>query len=126
MHLWSEWSADGLLGGWDQEPGREGGTWLALDKTGRIGFLTNIFVGSGPDKAALGRGFLITDWLKSNISAEEYLNQLSTNEKYYNPFNLVLFEPVNGSYPQYTIDNKDLIIYLPLDITTLHWGLIGK
>jgi len=92
------WSSDGLLGGWDQEPGREGGTWLALDKTGRVGFLTNIFVGSGPDPQAAGRGFLVTDWLKSNSSAQGYLEQLSSSDTVYNPFNLVLFEPVNGRY----------------------------
>ena len=31
----------GLLAGWDEQPGREGGTWLALDTvTGRLGVST--------------------------------------------------------------------------------------
>ena len=37
---------DGLLGGWDMEAGREGGTWLAMDTQGRLGLLTNIYTGS--------------------------------------------------------------------------------
>ena len=33
----------GIVAGWDRQEGREGGTWLAMDKKGRLGFLTNIF-----------------------------------------------------------------------------------
>ena len=36
---------DGLLGGWDMMQGRAVGTWLAMDKRGRVGVLTNIFTG---------------------------------------------------------------------------------
>ena len=39
------WRA-GLLGGWDLQPGREGGTWLAMDTGGRLGLLTNIYTGA--------------------------------------------------------------------------------
>jgi len=90
---------EGLLAGWDQQPGREGGTWLAADRRGRVGLLTNIYTGGVMDKNAAGRGFLIPDWLRSSQSAEDYLTILSKDQKLYNPFNLVLFEPdSNGQY----------------------------
>ena len=87
----SSWQ-DGLLAGWDQQPGREGGTWLAADRKGRVGLLTNIFTGGVLQENAAGRGFLITEWLRSNQSAESYLKNLSQDNKLYNPFNLILFE----------------------------------
>ena len=37
---------DGLVGGWDLQEGREGGTWLAMDRRGRLGLLTNIYTGA--------------------------------------------------------------------------------
>lgn len=43
--------------GTDQEPGKEGGTWLAMSKTGKIGVLLNILQADEdilPDKK--GRG----------------------------------------------------------------------
>ena len=67
----------GLVAGWDQQPGREGGTWLALDTgTGRLGLLTNIFTGGVVDKDAKGRGFLVLDWLRGEHTAMEYLESL--------------------------------------------------
>lgn len=66
-----------LLAGWDEQPGREGGTWLALDTgTGRLGLLTNIFTGGVMDKDAKGRGFLVLDWLRGEQTAVEYLEAL--------------------------------------------------
>ena len=67
----------GLVAGWDQQPGREGGTWLALDTgMGRLGLLTNIFTGGVVDKDAKGRGFLVLDWLRGEHTAMEYLESL--------------------------------------------------
>ena len=83
---------DGLVGGWDLQEGREGGTWLAMDTRGRLGLLTNIYTGGVLDQKAKGRGFLVVDWLKGNLSAMDYLTSLSQDPTTYNPFNLVLFE----------------------------------
>ena len=88
----------GILAGWDQQAGRQGGTWLAMDRRGRLGFLTNIFTGGVIDPEAAGRGFLILDWLRSEMGAEEYLKNLSRDSTKYNPFNLVLLEPVDEAY----------------------------
>ena len=67
---------DGLLGGWDLETGREGGTWLAVDKKGRVGLLTNIYTGGFVDPNAKGRGFMVVNWLKSDMSGAKYLEDL--------------------------------------------------
>ena len=84
------------MSGRDLTAGREGGTWLAIDDCGRMGMLTNIFTGLSPDKDAKGRGFLIRDYLDNNLSAEEYLLNLSKSTDNYSPFNLVLMEPKFG------------------------------
>ena len=55
---------DGILAGRDQAEGKEGGTWLGMSQTGKIGFLTNIYTGVGAEGE--GRGFLIGDFLSSS------------------------------------------------------------
>ena len=54
---------DGVLAGRDMAGGREGGTWLAIDRKGKLGFLTNIYTGLAVQGE--GRGFLIGDFLAS-------------------------------------------------------------
>lgn len=73
------------------EPGREGGTWLAMSKTGGIGALLNVL----QTKEALskagnkkGRGFLVNDLLKSNDSLT-YLEGVYNTSGEYNPFSMV-------------------------------------
>jgi len=92
----------GLLGGWDLEPGREGGTWLAVDKKGRVGLLTNIYTGGFVDPNAKGRGFMVVNWLKSDMSGAKYLEDLSQDSSVYNPFNLALFE--QNEEGEYTVN----------------------
>ena len=78
------------------EPGREGGTWLALSTKGRAGITLNLHGESRNSKSpAEGRGFLISDYLISNESTETYLNklhQVNQDSQKYNPYTLVLVE----------------------------------
>ena len=87
--------ADEILAGRDQEPGKEGGTWLGMNKKGQIGLLTNIYTGK-PSPGA-GRGFLVIDALKGS-DAKSYLDNLSQCDTKYSPFNLMLLEPKDGKY----------------------------
>ena len=79
----------------DMEPGREGGTWLALNyKTGRIGVILNL---NGVPKSAegKGRGFLVRDYITSPNSTMEHANKLhkiNQETQCYNPFNLVMVD----------------------------------
>ena len=96
-----------MLAGWDMQEGREGGTWLAMDRSttlastsrkGRLGFLTNIFTGGVQAAGARGRGFLLTDWLRGEEGAAAYLARLAASTATYSPFNLVLLEPLGAAY----------------------------
>ncbi|XP_064460649.1 transport and Golgi organization protein 2 homolog [Ornithodoros turicata] len=96
-HFWEE--APDVLGGRDQEKGREGGTWLAVTKTGRIATLLNILQSqSDIDPTRKGRGFLVVDFVKSSTSAKEYLEKLSHEQNDYNGYILVTLEmkPAQG------------------------------
>ena len=42
--------------GLDEQPGREGGTWLGLSSLGKIGILLNVLGNSPPDFRKKGRG----------------------------------------------------------------------
>lgn len=81
---------DGILAGRDEHPGREGGTWLAINTEGKIGFLTNIYTGVAVQ--GKGRGFLIQDFLNGSDSAQIFLETLSKSSDDYSPFNLCTLE----------------------------------
>lgn len=76
------------------EPGREGGTWLALSAKGKVfkfGALLNI-TGEVKHPEALGRGNLVTEYVASIKTNEEYTNQLVNCDEKYNGYNLVTIE----------------------------------
>lgn len=93
-----------IIGGRDLEPGKAGGTWLALSKTGKIGVLLNILTDDpAGEPGKLGRGFLVNDYLNGNLDGFEYCNNLYKNANLYNPFNLVTIDlkKKNGPYVTY-------------------------
>ena len=71
----------------------EGGTWLGMDKRGRIAVLTNVYTREPTGTNAAGKGFLIIDYLKETASAKEYLIEVAERKVAYSPFNLCMFEP---------------------------------
>lgn len=73
------------------EPGKEGGTWLALSVTGKAGIVLNLSnEASLTDIPKQGRGYLIPNFITSNDSAISYLDKLYKENEMYNPFFLVL------------------------------------
>ena len=76
------------------EPGKEGGTWLALSVTGKAGVVLNLSAeASSTNIPKQGRGYLVPNFVTSKDSAVLYLNELhkKTNKtQIYNPFVLVL------------------------------------
>lgn len=74
------------------EPGKEGGTWLALKKNGKIGSLLNIFTDAPQSADKLGRGFLVNEFLMGNASGLHYAKCLQSKSHLYNPFNFVTIE----------------------------------
>ncbi|GLH03781.1 Transport and Golgi organization protein 2 [Gryllus bimaculatus] len=69
-HYWEEDKT--VIGGRDLEPGKEGGSWLALSTRGRIAALLNIMhIGEHPQEL-LGRGSLVSD--PESINVHKYCN----------------------------------------------------
>jgi len=82
---------------WEDAPnvfaGRDlqaGGTWLGTDKQGRFAALTNVRNGSAPRAEARSRGALVSDFLRGDLSAQDYLQKLRATAGEYNGFNLLL------------------------------------
>lgn len=80
------------ISGLDLEVNKSGGTWLGLSETGKIGFLLNVATPDTPNPNKRGRGYLVPDFLKNEVSANDYLSTIAKEKHLYNPFHLVLLE----------------------------------
>lgn len=75
------------------EPGKEGGTWLAINvKNNRAGVILNL---NGVPKCAQpkGRGFLIKEYLttpESTITHAHNLHNFNQKTQSYNPYALIM------------------------------------
>lgn len=79
-----------LLGGRDLEAG---GTWLAVDRSGRLAAVTNLRdSGRPPAPGALSRGRLVSDFLTGSESAAAFLAGVESQAAAYGPFNLLLYD----------------------------------
>jgi uncharacterized protein with NRDE domain len=88
-HFWD----DGILAGMDMEPGKSGGTWLGMTKTGRFATLTNYRQRISDVKSdVLGRGYLVVDFLRGQMSPEDYLKPLEEKRSQYNGFNILALD----------------------------------
>ena len=87
LHYWDD--ASNVLAGRDLSAG---GTWMGLTRQGRFAALTN-FRGVEKNRestaAAPTRGRLVSDFLTSVDSAENYLTKLAQKADAYNGFNLL-------------------------------------
>lgn len=84
-HFWKDHPQ--ILGGRDLEGN---GSWMAMTKSGRISFITNYRDIKNINPAAPSRGLLVSDYLWSNVTPDNYLNQIEPHAKKYNGFNLVV------------------------------------
>ena len=82
---------------WDDYPqiyaGRDlqgGGTWIGVSREGRFAALTNIRAPSEMRDNAPSRGALVTNFLASTMSPDEYITELKTQQQEYNGFNLLI------------------------------------
>ncbi|KAI1293688.1 Transport and Golgi organization protein 2 [Halotydeus destructor] len=97
--FWSEHST--VIGGRDLHPGREGGTWLAMngDKA-KIGVLLNILQPSDEvDRSAQGRGFIVNDYVTGSESPRTYLEGLSQQEACSHNGYVMVTMDLSGSRP---------------------------
>ncbi|GFR97144.1 transport and Golgi organization 2 homolog, partial [Elysia marginata] len=74
----------------DMHKGKEGGTWLGMNKAGKIGVLLNIL--GQVDLSKKGRGFLVSNYLSQEWDMDEYAAYMAKERNEYNGFNLLLFD----------------------------------
>ncbi|XP_077457828.1 transport and Golgi organization protein 2 homolog [Stigmatopora argus] len=81
-----------VLSGLDLEYGKEGGSWLGINKNGKLAAITNYMEGR-PNPDAQGRGFLVSNYLvEKDLDCYSYLKKVSTESHLYNGFNLLTAE----------------------------------
>jgi uncharacterized protein with NRDE domain len=89
---------------WPEEPdivgGRDlvaGGSWLALHRNGRFASVTNVR-SPGQASAPRSRGALVADFVRAQISAEDYAAGVAARRAQYGPFNLVAADPMQALF----------------------------
>lgn len=99
MQPWPE--AKHVLAGRDLQAG---GMWLGIDDSSRLALLTNVRdpIHTKPD--APSRGRLAQNFLTSDLSAKQYLDELANQASQYNGFNLVVVDPINASHRHHGLD----------------------
>ncbi|XP_070292978.1 transport and Golgi organization protein 2 isoform X6 [Salvelinus sp. IW2-2015] len=98
-----------ILSGLDLEEGKEGGSWLGINKRGKLAALTNYLEGR-PNPDAQGRGFLVSNFLTDQSQdSYSYLKRVSSERHLYNGFNLLTaeFKLVSQSLPLKTSPQHD-------------------
>jgi len=101
-----------IIGGRDLEakkPDGTCGTWMAMNKNGRIAMVTNYRDLKNLKSQAPSRGHLVTDFLLSNDEPEEYLKGIEEYKNDYNGFNLIVG---NAEELFYLSNYKDGIVKL--------------
>lgn len=86
------WPCGRVLAGKDEQAG---GTWLGLAQSGpwfRFAAITNFRDLSLQRPDAVSRGELVPEFLRSDESADAYLERLRSSAHRYNPFNLLVFD----------------------------------
>jgi uncharacterized protein with NRDE domain len=83
--FWPE--APSILAGRDLE---QGGTWLGMTRTGRIAAVTNFRDGTHQRTSRHSRGWLVRDFLLSDLSAEAFLESVHAARSQYDGFNLIV------------------------------------
>ncbi len=86
-HWWQ--GSSNILGGRD---GKSQGTWLAINRSGKIAAVTNYRDIKNNKTDALSRGKLTQTFLESTKSPQNYLQTLKSNAHLYNGFNLLLYK----------------------------------
>lgn len=105
-------------GWWDDHPhvyaGRDlqaGGTWLGINRSGRVAALTNIRNGHPLREAKRSRGELVANFLSNAIDACDYLDQVREQSGSYNGFNLIF----GDEHALYWVSNGEQTTYRPLE-----------
>ena len=83
------WEGGQVLAGQDLQAG---GSWLGVDRKGRLAALTNYRLPVNDPGDRPSRGALVANFLQGDADADVYLTALAQRVDDYNPFNLLLFD----------------------------------
>lgn len=93
------------LAWWDDAPdilaGRDlqaGGTWLGVDRGGRMSVVTNFRAPGSQRDAAPSRGLLVPDFLASGLPAAAFMDRLAVGAASYSGFNLLAWDGTTLAY----------------------------
>ena len=84
-----------IFGGCDLE---KGGTWLGLNRSGRIAAVTNFRDGPARKPAPLSRGFLTAGFLRAPEDPDRYLRHIARKADQYGGFSLLVGDLQSLSY----------------------------
>jgi uncharacterized protein with NRDE domain len=85
--FWAD--ASSVLAGRDL---KAGGTWLGIDRKGRLAAVTNYRQGQRESEAPRSRGHLVSDFLKKEIGAQDHMERVHRESDLYNGFNLLAYD----------------------------------
>jgi uncharacterized protein with NRDE domain len=93
---------------------KEGGTWMGINRGGKVAAITNFRDPGSVKTGAPTRGRLVSNFLTGFESAASYMNKISRSAQKYNGFNLICGDP------------QDLIVYSNRgEIIKLEPGIFG-
>ncbi len=102
---------------------QEGGTWMGVTTKGRFAALTNYRDPASHKPERPSRGYLVQNYLKSNVEPESYLTNLDEGGTQYNGFNLLLS---NRESLFYYSNREQLIREVPAGVHGLSNGLLNE
>lgn len=91
----ADWWGNGAVGGKDL---RAGGSWLAARRSGRFAVVTNFREPIEEGRGPRSRGELVTGFLESDLSPEEFAREVAGRGRDYAGFNLLLGSPAELVY----------------------------
>lgn len=93
LHWWDD--GPPILAGRDLEAG---GTWMGVDRRGRMGLVTNYRDPSLPKPAGRTRGELVPQFLRSDRSAKDFVHKVAARTNAYAGFSLLVMDADSLAY----------------------------
>ncbi|ARF02689.1 SWPV1-084 [Shearwaterpox virus] len=94
-----------IISGLDLQTENPYGTWLGMNRKGKISVITN-YMQPKEDPNAISRGYLVSDYLISYTNGYDYLLDISKKNHLYNGFNLITASFENGNDKIYYYSNR--------------------
>jgi uncharacterized protein with NRDE domain len=116
-----------VLGGRDLEAG---GTWLGINRNGKLAMVTNFRDPKKINPEAPSRGALVSDFLTSQLGPAAYLEQLRPAASRYNGFNLLVGGPEGvwyfSNYAAETTELKEGVYGLSNHLLETPWPKVKR